>query len=167
MRLTVADVNLAEDLLTVRKSKFYKTRLVPISPELSAVLDTYLGKRRRWHRPVTRVSAFFATRRKPALNHSYVEHIFGEVRKRAGLEQRGPGGSRPRLHDLRHTSAVHRLVTWYREGKDVHVLLPYLATYLGHLNLSGTQRYLTMTPELLEEANTRFECYACLETRHD
>ena len=167
LRLTVADVNLAEDLLTVRKSKFYKTRWVPISPQLSAVLDAYFSKRRRWHRPVTGDSAFFATCKKPALDDSYVRSIFQEVRRRAGLDHRGVGGFRPRLHDLRHTSAVHRLITWYREGKDVHVLLPYLATYLGHLNLSGTQRYLTMTPELLEEANTRFERYACLETRHD
>jgi integrase len=167
LRLTVADVDLRQDLLTVRKSKFYKTRWVPIPPQLSAVLSAYFTKRRRWHRPVTADSAFFATCRKPALDDGYVRHTFQEVRRRAGLDLRGPGGFRPRLHDLRHTSAVHRLVTWYREGKDVHSLLPYLATYLGHLNLSGTQRYLTMTSELLEEANTRFENYACLEMNND
>ena len=164
--LTMADVDLAEGLLTVRKSKFYKTRWVPISPELSAILDAYFRKRGRWHRPVTGSSAFFATCKKPALEPQYVRGIFYEVRRRAGLDRPGPSGFRPRLHDLRHTSAVHRLITWYREGKDVHVLLPYLATYLGHLNLSGTQRYLTMTPELLEEANARFEHYACLEVNH-
>jgi integrase len=166
MRLTVADVNFAEDLLTVRKSKFYKTRLVPISPDLSAILAAYFRKRRRWHRPVTGDSAFFATCKKPALDYSYVRTIFPMVRRRAGLDCRGAGGFRPRIHDLRHTSAVHRLITWYREGKDVHILLPYLATYLGHLSLSGTQCYLTMTPELLEEANSRFERYACLEMNH-
>lgn len=58
--------------------------------------------------------------------------------------------------------AVHRVVAWYREGVDVEVRLPLLATYLGHVNLSGTQRYLTMTPELLAEASLRFERYAAM-----
>lgn len=166
LRLTVADVDLAGHLLTVRKSKFYKTRWVPISPQLSGVLEAYFRKRRRWQRPVTGGSAFFATRKKPALDHAYVAHVFQQLRNRAGLCR--PGRSGPRIHDLRHTSAVHRLVAWYREGKDVHALLPYLSTYLGHLNLSGTQHYLSMTPELLGEANARFEHYTTfLEVNHD
>lgn len=166
LKLTVADVNLPEDLLMVRKSKFYKTRLVPIPPELTAVLEAYFRQRRRYHRPVTGSSPFFATCKKPSLNIRYAESLYGQVRGSAGLDQPGPGGFRPRLHDLRHTSAVHRLITWYREGKDIHALLPYLSTYLGHLDLSGTQHYLTMVPELLEAANGRFERYACLEVPH-
>ena len=166
LRLTVADVNLAEDLLMVRKSKFYKTRLVPIPPELTAVLAAYFRQRKRYHRPTTGGSTFFATCKKPSLVVKYAEVLYRQVRSRAGLNQAGPGGFRPRLHDLRHTSAVHRLITWYREGKDVHALLPYLSTYLGHLDLSGTQHYLTMVPELLEAANDRFERYACLEVPH-
>jgi len=66
----------------------------------------------------------------------------------------------PRLHDLRHAFSIHRLVTWYRQGADVQRLLPQLATYLGHVHIAATQRYLTMTPELLQEANKRFEHYA-------
>jgi integrase/recombinase XerD len=69
----------------------------------------------------------------------------------------------PRLHDLRHTSAVHRLTTWYREGKDVQKLLPQLSVYMGHTYLAATQVYLTMTPELLHEASMRFERYATPE----
>lgn len=167
LNLTVADVDLAEDLLTVRKSKFYKSRLVPIPPELTAVLHTYSRKRKRYHRPVTGASIFFATCKKPSLDTNYARSIYGKLRRMAGLDQPGPGGSRPRLHDLRHTSAMHRLITWYREGKDVHALLPYLSTYLGHLDISGTQHYLTMIPELLEAANDRFERYACLEVSDD
>jgi site-specific recombinase XerD len=64
------------------------------------------------------------------------------------------------LHDLRHAAAVHRLVAWYRQGADVQRLLPQLATYLGHVHIAGTQRYLTLTPELLHEASQRFEQYA-------
>jgi site-specific recombinase XerD len=166
LTLTVADVNLPEDLLMVRKSKFYKTRLVPIPSELTAVLDAYFRQRRRYHRPVTGSSTFFATCNMPSLDVGYVEALYRQVRGSAGLDQAGPGGFRPRLHDLRHTSAVHRLITWYRAGKDIHALLPYLSTYLGHLDLSGTQHYLTMVPELLEAANGRFERYACPEVPH-
>jgi len=56
--------------------------------------------------------------------------------------------------------AVHRVIAWYREGVDVQARLPLLATYLGHVNVSGTQSYLSMTPELLAEASWRFERYA-------
>jgi integrase len=72
------------------------------------------------------------------------------------------GGPRrqPRLHDLRHTAAVHRLIAWYRSGEDLQQLLPKLSIYLGHVSLSGTQRYLTLTPELLQQASQRFEHYA-------
>ena len=69
-------------------------------------------------------------------------------------------------HDLRHSFAVHRLTTWYRDGADVLRLLPKLSTYLGHVHISGTQRYLTLTPELLREAGLRFERYA-MESSHD
>ena len=70
------------------------------------------------------------------------------------------GRFQPRLHDLRHTSATHRLLSWYQDGADVQRLLPQLATYLGHVHIVGTQRYLTLTPQLLEQAGRRFERYA-------
>ena len=81
------------------------------------------------------------------------------MRRQAGV--RSPKGARfqPRLHDLRHSFATHRLTSWY-QGADVQRLLPVLATYLGHVNLAGTQVYLSMTPELLREAALRFERYA-------
>jgi len=66
-----------------------------------------------------------------------------------------------RMRHKRHTFAVHRLTEWYRQNADVQRLLPALSTYLGHVDLSATQRYLTMTPELLQQANRRFEQYVC------
>ena len=69
-------------------------------------------------------------------------------------------GQSPRLHDLRHSFAVHRLTSWYRQGADVQRLLPVLSTYLGHADLEGTKVYLSMTPELLEQASLRFAHYA-------
>jgi site-specific recombinase XerD len=68
---------------------------------------------------------------------------------------------------MRHAFAVHRVIAWYREGADVQACLPLLATYLGHINLSGTQTYLTMTHQLLSEASLRFERYAALDQEDD
>jgi site-specific recombinase XerD len=68
---------------------------------------------------------------------------------------------------MRHTFAVHRVTSWYQQGADVQNLLPKLSTYLGHVKLTATQVYLTMTPELLQEASTRFEHYAFTEGHHD
>src|SRR5262249_43345382 len=65
-----------------------------------------------------------------------------------------------RARHKRHTFAVHRVTEWYRQGADVQKLLPALSTYLGHISLESTQRYLTITPELLQRANNRFERYA-------
>jgi integrase/recombinase XerD len=76
-------------------------------------------------------------------------------------------GRSPHLAAARHTSAVHRLTAWYREGKDVQLLLPQLSVYMGHAHLAATQVYLTMTPELLHEASLRFELYAGREGHHD
>jgi len=66
----------------------------------------------------------------------------------------------PRLHDLRHAFAVHRLTSWYQQGSDVQNLVFQLSVYLGHAHLADTQAYLSMTPDLLREANALFECYA-------
>jgi integrase len=71
------------------------------------------------------------------------------------------------MHDLRHTSAVHRLIWCYRQGGDVQKFLPQLSTYMGHVCLSATQVYLSMTPELLQEANFRFESYAIKGVGYD
>ena len=86
--------------------------------------------------------------------------MFQHVRRAAGINCPLGEPRPPRLHDLRHTAAVHRVVAWYRTGQDVQRLLPQLATYLGHLNIRSTQRYLQMTPELLQSASQRFAQYA-------
>ena len=86
----------------------------------------------------------------------------------SALIRREDGASyQPRLHDLRHTFAVHRLTQWYRQGADVQKLLPRLSVYLGHGSLAATQAYLSMTPELLQQASARFERYACGEGQDD
>jgi integrase len=94
------------------------------------------------------------------LSQSATDSAFRRLRACAGIQRDGGPRHQPRLHDLRHSAAVHRLVAWYQTGIDLQDLLPKLATYLGHVDLSSTQRYLTMTPELLREASLRFERYA-------
>jgi integrase/recombinase XerD len=154
--LTLADVDLAAGILLIRESKFYKTRLVPIGDDLSHVLIPYADMRRG-----DADSPFFLSRRGDAVTRQNAENAFCRLRIRAGvLRDDGNPRHQPRLHDLRASFAVHRLVSWYRDGADVQRLLPQLSTYLGHVHIAGTQRYLTLTPELLREASARFERYA-------
>lgn len=158
--LTVADIDLADRVLTVRRTKFYKTRLVPIGVQLAAALTAYYEQRSRLAMPEGQDAAFLCSRSGHRLTYQHVITLFQRVRSAAGIAC-PPGEPRPpRLHDLRHTAAVHRVLAWYRSGKDVQQLLPHLATYLGHASIASTQRYLQMTPELLQQASGRFAAYA-------
>lgn len=164
--LQLGDLDLEQRILTVRDTKFYKTRLVPIGPRLTSALAAYIEQRGALALPEGRDSALLCSRTGHRLAYQYVITLFQRVRSMAGI--RCPAGEPrpPRLHDLRHTAAVHRVLAWYREGKDVQRLLPQLATYLGHAEIKSTQRYLQMTPELLQEASRRFAVYAQQETDH-
>ncbi len=123
-------------------------------------LAAYLKRRCCASMPQGSSSAFFASREGHRLNYPRGVTLFQRVRAHAGIGC-PPGASRPpRLHDLRHTAAVHRVLTWYQQGHDVQQLLPKLATYLGHASVASTQRYLQMTPELLLAARMRFAAYA-------
>jgi integrase/recombinase XerD len=159
LSLTLADVDLPAGILTIRESKFYKTRLVPMSPALNSALETYMAQRAQDHSTESN-GVLFLTRIATPLERHTAENIFRRLRVQAGVLRHDGGRHQPRLHDLRHAAAVHRLVSWYRQGADVQRLLPQLATYLGHVHIAATQRYLTLTPELLHEASERFEQYA-------
>lgn len=157
-RLKVDDVDLAQALIHVRGTKFFKTRIVPLSTSLNTAIKPFVTKRRNG--PVDGGSSLFVKRNGTPLSDSAVGSAFKRLRKLAGLKREGDARNQPRLHDLRHSAAVHRVIAWYRSGADVNDLLPKLATYLGHKDLSGTQHYLTMTEELLAEASRRFETFA-------
>jgi integrase/recombinase XerD len=156
----LADVNLPDQLLTIRESKFYKTRVVPIGPRLTSVLSAYAKNRCHSACSLNLDSLFFVDRDGERITRQMVERAFARLRDIASVRRNDGARYQPRLHDLRGTFAVHRLVSWYRQGVDVQRLLPQLSTYLGHVNISSTQKYLTMTPELLQEASLRFELYA-------
>ena len=158
LRLRLVDVDLDRGVITIRGTKFYKSRLVPLGADVVQVLRKYLATPGRWnqhYRPL------FQSRQHKRLGHSTVDANFRRLCILAGVRRSDASSRQPRLHDLRHTFAVHRLTEWYRTGANVQVLLPALSTYLGHVDLRSTQCYLTMTPELLAEANRRFQDYVC------
>jgi site-specific recombinase XerD len=165
LSLTLADVDLDAGVLCIRESKFYKTRLVPIGDDLLRILTRYAARRREQH--AEPASPLFVSRNGKAVTRQNAEMTFCRLRARADVVCKAADArQQPRLHDIRHAYAVHRLVSWYRDGADVQRLLPKLSTYLGHVHISGTQRYLTLTPELLRQASLRFERYA-MEPSHE
>ena len=167
LSLTLHDADLTQAVVTVRNTKFFKARLVPIGPKLTHELSIYEARRRQLPLPHGDDSAFFATRTGHRFPYQRAITLFQRVRRQAGIQREAGASYPPRLHDIRHTSATHRLIAWYQAGADVQKLLPQLATYLGHADISSTQLYLSMTPELLREASTRFEQYAKPEMRDE
>jgi site-specific recombinase XerD len=166
LSLTLQDVDLAERLVTVHDSKFFKTRWVPIGPRLTRALNDYLSRRQQRPLPAGEASAFFATHTGRHLEYRVINKLFGRLRQVAKIYREPTARYQPRLHDIRHTTAVHRVIAWYRAGADVQRLLPQLAAYLGHVDIRSTQCYLSMTPELLQEASLRFADYAQSEVRY-
>jgi len=159
IRLNIGDVDLNQDILEVRQTKFYKTRLVPLGADLIRALIDYRQRCDRYQ-ALSADCPFFRMRNGERIEQIATERTFRLLRKIAQVSRPGGARQQPRLHDFRHTAAVHRLIAWYRRGADLQYLLPRLATYLGHKDLSGTQYYLTLTPPLLREASDRFKRYA-------
>lgn len=159
LTLKDVDVDLQDAVLTIRDTKFFKTRMVPMGRDLLRVLIDYRSERDRRHRAEPG-APFFRLRNGAPMNKPVVERTFRRLRVAAGVQRDGGPRQQPRLHDLRHSGVVHRLLRWYRSGVDLQRQLLRVATYLGHKDLSGTQRYLTLTPQLLRAAGRRFEQYA-------
>jgi site-specific recombinase XerD len=159
VRLTVADVqlDLEPPRLLVRQTKFRKSRFVPIHASTAKMLRRYSKERARlgYH---THSDAFFISEQRRPLHHATLRRTFRVLIRRLGIT--ACNGRTPKLHGLRHTFAVQRLLTWYREGADVNASLPNLSVYLGHVCPHNTYWYLTATPELLSAAASSFESYA-------
>jgi len=167
LSLTLANVDRPAAVLTIRQTKFYKTRLVPMGSQLSEAMDQYAIRRLQAGHSQGDSAPFFVLRTGARVSGHLVDQAFRRLRPYAGVSRQDGGRYQPRMHDLRHSFAVHRLTSWYQEGANVQRLLPQLSTYLGHLNIAATQVYLTMTPELLREASVRFAQYALKEVAHD
>jgi integrase len=153
LRLHRSDVDLDRGLLTVRETKFHKSRYVPLHPTAREALAEYAGVRDRAV-PRAQDLAFFLFDNGRAVNYEQARYAFGQIRSRLGWD-RPSNGRLPRLYDLRHAFACKRLLAWYAEGVDVHWAIPLLATYLGHNRVSNTYWYLTAIPALLAVAADR------------
>jgi len=153
LNLQTEDVDLKAGVLTIRGTKFGKSRLVPIHPSTRKVLSDYATRRDRFfERPLT----LFVSGRGTRLYCSDIRRTFYSLSRQIGL--RGASDSHgPRLHDFRHRFAVETLVRWYRSGQDVGRRLPVLSTYLGHAHVADTYWYLSACPELMGLAVKRFE----------
>jgi integrase/recombinase XerD len=167
LALDVSDVDISAAVITIRKTKFYKTRLVPLGAELNQAMTQYLARRKEKYSRPEKGRAFFVGQTGARLSGNAVRKAFARLRTHAGVRRTDGARYQPRLNDFRHAFAVHRLTAWYREGADVQKLLPQLSAYLGHINVTATQVYLTMTPELLQQASERFEQYALKGGPHD
>jgi integrase len=159
LRLRLGDIDLKSQSLCIRQTKFFKSRLVPLSSSVMKELRDYLRLRQRSGAPTNPDSFIFQNpHQKGPYSNSAIQEPFQRMLKHLGLKLT-QGHSGPRIHDLRHTFAVHRLEEWYRRGCDVQSRLGLLSTYLGHVGIASTQRYLTMTTELLQQASQRFNQY--------
>jgi integrase/recombinase XerD len=166
LNLSVADVDLPNALVTIRETKFFKSRLVPIGRDLTHVLNEYASWRGATHPSACTAGRFFVGQDGAPLYRWNLNDAFKRLRQHAGVRRSDGASYQPRLHDLRHSFAVNRLTTWYRQGADVQRLVYHLSVYLGHTCLANTQVYLTMTPELLQQASKRFERYVRGEDGH-
>jgi len=154
-RLRLRDLDLSQEVLFIRETKFHKNRYVPFGPKIGHCLQEFLHVRRRHLAPVRADDPLFVTLWRAPLHDNTIREPFTQILQTLGIHGVREGRM-PRLHDLRHSFAVHRLVRWYREGVDVQSRLPLLSTFLGHTEVKNTQVYLTATDELLLQASERF-----------
>jgi len=157
LHLDRSDVDLQEGVLTIRRTKFGKSRLVPIHPTTQEALHVY-GEARDRIIPTSATPAFFLSERRTRITEWMTRYTFAGVSRRVGLRPPTRGGRHghgPRIQDLRHRFAAQTLIAWYRAGIDVERELPKLSTYLGHVHTADTYWYLEAIPELLQLAAER------------
>lgn len=154
--LDLGDVDLQSDTITIRETKFYKTRILPLTGSVMAELRAYIDARRRAGAPQDPRSGLFWH---DHFNDRYapvvVSTMITNVMRRAGFKPPF-GRTGPRVHDLRHSMVVNRILQWYRSGINPQDRLRYLSTYMGHRDINSTLVYITVTQDLLQEASERF-----------
>ena len=157
IRLQINDMNLDDSppLLKILHTKFRKSRLVPIHRSVANALREYSNQKQCLGYEGL-CDTFFVSESGIPFKYRAVSWTFVSLARKIGI--RGPVGEKgPSLHSLRHTFAVRRLLSWYREGVNVRERLPELSVYMGHVRPEGTYWYLTATPELFRLASDRFE----------
>ena len=162
LHLRDADVDLKRGMLTIRQTKFAKSRLLPVHPTTVAALVQYRKARAR-HVATTAAMPFLISSRGQRLGtplgERQVHRVFNILRDDLGWVNRG-GHAAIRLHDLRHTFVVRRLMRWHADGTDIDQMMLALSTYMGHAEIFYTYWYLTAVPELMALAGGKFERFA-------
>ena len=157
LKLDRDDVDLANGVLTVRDSKFGKSRHLPVHESTRRALRRYAARRDRLC-PNPRDPAFFLNESGTRITDWTLRWTFVRLSRQTGLrEPAKSNGYGPRLHDMRHRFAVGTLLRWYRDGVDVERHIPRLATWLGHAHVSDTYWYLSATPDLMQAAARRLD----------
>jgi len=161
LHLLDADVDLKQGMLTIRRTKFAKSRQVPLHPSAVQALLRYRRSRNRYVE-VTDETPFFVATRGKRLGHSLslrqVDRVFSGLREQLGWVNRGAHIG-PRIHDLRHAFIVGRVMLWHAQGVDVDQAMLALSTYVGHAKVSNTYWYLTGVPQLMAVATAKFESF--------
>jgi integrase/recombinase XerD len=154
VKLDRPDVDLDHGILTIRRTKFGKSRHVPVHQTTADALKQYAARRDRVLAKPT--AAFFVSERGIRITDCMARYTFARLSQQLGLRSIAKSHGRgPRLHDMRHRFAARTLIHWYRAGLDVERELPKLATYLGHVHFNETYWYLEAVPELLQLATNR------------
>ena len=164
IHLLDTDVDLKLGMLTIRQTKFAKSRQLPIHPTAVAALRKYRRQRARHVATIAEMPFLISSRGRrlgEPLCGRQVHRVFNMLRDSLHLVNRG-GHAAPRLHDLRHTFAVRRMMLWHAEGTDIDQMMLALSTYMGHAEIFYTYWYLTAVPELMALAGGKFECFANL-----
>jgi site-specific recombinase XerD len=164
LALNLEDFHGVEQRLFIAEGKFRKARWVPLCASTCQALQSYLDRRIRI-KPHSPDSPLLLNLRSQRLHHCTVNQTFRRLLNQCKIPH--SKSATPRIHDLRHTFAVHRLLAWYTDGKDVNARLPWLATYMGHVDIYSTQLYLQATPELTELVARRFHEYYLRQVEHN
>ena len=169
VRLNVGDVDLQSGTIAIRETKFFKSRILPLTDSVLSALREYLAARCGAKAPQSPDSAlFWHARGDERYTTQGIAWVLVDVLRRAHIKpSRGKTG--PRIHDLRHSMVVNRILEWYRAGIKPQDRLPFLATYLGHRDIHSTLVYITVTQDLLQEANERFRALGarCLNVQEE
>ena len=147
-----ADYIKDQKLIHIRKGKFRKERYIVVSNSAANRLNQYI-QRYQCTLPLEEQSALFVNIRTKPLTYNSAYGAFVKTLNKSGIVKNHSG---PRLHDFRHTFAIHRLLQWYQTEQDINAKLPFLSTYMGHVDISSTQLYLQAANELLQAGSERF-----------
>ena len=153
--LTLGDYSPIERTLLVRASKFHKSRILPLSGDGAREMEAYLAVRHSQRLPADAEAPLLVHGNRGGYSPAGVCHGLRGLFRRANV--RTVSGALPRIHDLRHTFAVHALLRWYRATADLQAKLPYLAAYMGHVSIVSTEYYLPFVSPLAEAASEKFE----------